>query len=603
MSKREFTIENEYHYNLTSPVRWIIAHLWRYKHLVLCYILASIIANAVYASVSLLTGAAFNAVLSGSLDQLARLAMLMLGTIALGGCSDVGARIFPELIGKRVVRDAREELYLSLLGKSQTFHNRQRVGDIMARAANDMTQLSNMVTPGFDIIFDSNVSLIMTLIFIGSINLQLLPIPLLFTASFLIAVRFYSRQLAPVSDSMREKFGELNAGLNETISGIQVVKAAAQEKEEMHKFEKRAALYRDLFVRNGYVQSWYLPPLLLSIALVFAFLHGLFLVVHNQISVGSLVAFMGLMVVLRYPAFNSNWSFSLVQLGIAGAERILSILKQETELDENEEGYRGSEDGMRGEIVFEHVSFRYEGTPILKDISFRAEPGQTIAIVGQTGSGKSTLTKLINRIYDVEAGRILVDGVDVRDWNLDALRSQISTIEQDIFLFSRSISENIAYGLGQKADRGAIERAAHDAQAHQFIMGFKEGYETEIGERGVTLSGGQRQRIAIARALLTDPRILILDDSTSAIDSATEDEIQRAIHRVLEGRTTLLITHRLSQIRWADKVLVLRQGELIDQGTHDELRGRCETYRRIFAHYGPAQQENSKAGVQRATAS
>ena len=603
MSKREFTFENEYHYNLTSPVRWIIAHLWRYKHLVLCYMLASIMANAVYASVSLLTGAAFNAVLSGSLDQLARLAMLMLGTIALGGCSDVGARIFPELIGKRVVRDAREELYLSLLGKSQTFHNRQRVGDIMARAANDMTQLSNMVTPGFDIIFDSNVSLIMTLIFIGSINLQLLPIPLLFTASFLIAVRFYSRQLAPVSNSMREKFGELNAGLNETISGIQVVKAAAQEKEEMHKFEKRAALYRDLFVRNGYVQSWYLPPLLLSIALVFAFLHGLFLVVHNQISVGSLVAFMGLMVVLRYPAFNSNWSFSLVQLGIAGAERILGILKQETELDENEEGYRGSEDGMRGEIVFEHVSFRYEGTPILKDISFRAEPGQTIAIVGQTGSGKSTLTKLINRIYDVEAGRILVDGVDVRDWNLDALRSQISTIEQDIFLFSRSISENIAYGLGQKADRGAIERAAHDAQAHQFIMGFKEGYETEIGERGVTLSGGQRQRIAIARALLTDPRILILDDSTSAIDSATEDEIQRAIHRVLEGRTTLLITHRLSQIRWADKVLVLRQGELIDQGTHDELLGRCETYRRIFAHYGPAQQENSKAGVQRATAS
>lgn len=603
MSKREFTIENEYHYNLTSSVRWIIAHLWRYKHLVLCYMLASIMANAVYASVSLLTGAAFNAVLSGSLNQLALLALLMLGTIALGGCSDVGARVFPELIGKRVVRDAREELYLSLLGKSQTFHNRQRVGDIMARAANDMTQLSNMVTPGFDIIFDSNVSLIMTLIFIGSINLQLLVIPVLFTASFLIAVRFYSRQLAPVSDSMREKFGELNAGLNETISGIQVVKAAAQEKEEMHKFEKRAALYRDLFVRNGYVQSWYLPPLLLSIALVFAFLHGLYLVVHHQISVGSLVAFMGLMVVLRYPAFNSNWSLSLVQLGIAGAERILGILKEETELDENEEGYRGSEDGMLGEIVFEHVFFRYEGTPILKDISFRAEPGQTIAIVGQTGSGKSTLTKLINRIYDVEAGRILVDDVDVRDWNLDALRSQISTIEQDIFLFSRSISENIAYGLGQKADREGIEQAARDAQAHQFIVGFKEGYETEIGERGVTLSGGQRQRIAIARALLTDPRILILDDSTSAIDSDTEDEIQRAIHRVLEGRTTLLITHRLSQIRWADKVLVLRQGELIDQGTHDELLGRCETYRRIFAHYGPAQQEHSKAGVQRATTS
>src|SRR5258708_34561984 len=242
---------------------------------------------------------------------------------------------------------------------------------------------------------------------------------------------------------------------------------------------------------------------------------------------------------------------------------------------------------MRGEIVFEHVTFSYEGTPVLKDISFRAEPGSTIAIVGQTGSGKSTLTKLINRIYDVDSGRILVDGVDVRDWKLDTLRSHISSIEQDIFLFSRSLAENVAYGLGKKANREAIEQAARDAQAHQFIMEFKEGYETEIGERGVTLSGGQRQRIAIARALLTDPRILILDDSTSAIDSATEDEIQRAIHRVLEGRTTLLITHRLSQIRWADKVLVLRQGELIDQGTHDELLGRCETYRRIFTYYEP----------------
>ncbi|MGH2507626.1 MAG: ABC transporter ATP-binding protein [Ktedonobacteraceae bacterium] len=588
MSKKEFTVANEYHYNLASPARWICSHLWRYKYLILCYILASLTANSLYAITMLLTGAAFNAVLSGSLGQLAHVALIILGLVFLGGCGDVGARFFPELVGKRLARDARAELYLSLLGKSQTFHNRQRVGDIMARAANDMTQLSNMVVPGLDIIFDSNVSLSATLIFIALINLQLLLVPLLFTVSFWIAVVYYSRQLAPVSDSMRESFGELNAGLNESINGIEVVKATSQEQQEQRAFARRAGLYRDLFVRNGLVQSWYLPPLLLAIALVFAFLHALLLVINHQISIGSLVAFMGLMVILRYPATNSNWSWSLVQLGIAGAGRIMEILKEETDLDENEEGYRGIENGMRGEIVFEHVTFRYEGAPVLKDISFRAEVGSTIAIVGQTGSGKSTLTKLINRIYDVEAGRILVDGIDVRAWQLDALRSQISTIEQDIFLFSRSISENIAYGLGQKVTQAAIEQAAHDAQAHQFIRDFKAGYATEIGERGVTLSGGQRQRIAIARALLTDPRILILDDSTSAIDSATEDEIQRAIHRVLQGRTTLLITHRLSQIRWADKVLVLHQGELIDQGTHDELLSRCETYRRIFAHHGSA---------------
>src|SRR5947208_16130344 len=377
----------------------------------------------------------------------------------------------------------------------------------------------------------------------------------------------------------------MNAVLTETVSGIEVVKATAQEKQEQIKFEKIAKRYRDFFIQDGEIQARYLPPLLLMIALAGAFLHGLYLVTHGQLSIGNLVAYMGLMAVIRFPTFISIWSFNLVQLGIAGAGRILKILKEETQLDENVDGYSGKMGEMRGEIVFDNVTFSYGGAPVLKHISFRAEPGPTVAIVGQTGAGKSTLTKLVNRIYDVDEGRSLIDGIDVRAWSLDALRSQISTIEQDIFLFSRSITENIAYGLGQKADQAAIQQAAQDAQAHEFILSFKDGYETVIGERGVTLSGGQRQRLAIARALLTDPRILILDDSTSAIDSATEDEIQRAIRRLLAGRTTLLITHRLSQIRWADQVLVLRGGELIDQGAHEELLARCDLYRRIFAHY------------------
>jgi len=222
---------------------------------------------------------------------------------------------------------------------------------------------------------------------------------------------------------------------------------------------------------------------------------------------------------------------------------------------------------------------------VLKNISFHARPGETIAIVGQTGSGKTTLTRLIDRIYDVTGGRILVDGVDVRDWRLESLRSQISAIEQDIFLFSRSIAENISFGTGQEASVEEIEHCARQAQAHEFITGFPEGYASEVGERGVTLSGGQRQRIAIARAFLADPRILILDDSTSAIDSATEDQIQRAMRAVQQGRTTFIITHRLSQIRWADRILVLRRGELVDEGRHDELLARCEAYRHIFARY------------------
>lgn len=593
--KQEFTVAGEYHYNRSSPVRWITSHLLRYKHLIFSFMLAAIMTNVLYAVVPVLTGVAFNVVLQGEAARggLLRVTLILLAIVVVGGGCDLCARFFPELLGKRFARDARAELYLSLLGKSQTFHNRQRVGDIMARAANDMTQLSNMVVPGFDIIFDSFSSLVITIIFIGLINPQLLFTPLLFTGSFLISLHYFSRKLNPVSDSMREQFGEMNAGLTESVAGIEVVKATAQESQERRKFEQNARSYRDFFIKNGYVQAWYLPPLLLAIALVGAFLHGLFLVMLNQLSIGSLVAYMGLMVMLHFPAFNSNWSFSLVQLGVAGSERILAILKEETELDENEGGY---DQAMRGDIVFENVTFSYGSTPVLKNISFHAEPGQTIAIVGQTGVGKSTLTKLVNRIYDVDEGRVLVDGIDVREWSLDALRSQVSTIEQDVFLFSRSIAENIAYGLGQRADQPTIEQAAKDAQAHAFITSFKDGYETVIGERGVTLSGGQRQRIAIARALLTDPRILILDDSTSAIDSATEDEIQKAIRRLLRGRTTLLITHRLSQIRWADRILVLKRGEPIDQGTHAELLARCDTYRRIFAHYETALPASSPGG-------
>ncbi len=585
MLKREFTIADEYVFNQSSPVMWIISHLIRYPRLIIAYLVVCLTTDALVSVIPVQTGAAFTAVMQGDRRGLLIISLAMLGVVLLTSFCDLSSRVFPEFLSKRLARDAREELYVNLLGKSQTFHNRQRVGDIMARAANDMAQLSFMVAPGLDILFDSFGSLAIALIFIGFINWQLLLVPLLFTAALLLTLRSFSRQLAPVADSMREQFGELNAALTESVTGIEVVKATSQEEQEKRKFERNAGLYRDYFVKNGLVQAWYLPPLLLAIAMVAGFLHGLLLVIFHQLSIGSLISFMSLLTLLHYPTFNSNWAFSQVQLGIAGAQRILTILKEETDLDENEGGYSAE---MRGEITFENVSFSYGDTPILKNVSFHAAPGQTIAIVGQTGAGKSTLTKLVNRIYDVSEGRVLVDGVDVRAWSLDALRSQVSTIEQDIFLFARSITENIAYGLGQQADQLAIEQAARNAQAHNFIEEFKEGYETVIGERGVTLSGGQRQRIAIARALLTDPRILILDDSTSAIDSATEDEIQKAIRRLLQGRTTLLITHRLSQIRWADRILVLKRGELIDSGTHEELLARCVTYRRIFSHYETA---------------
>lgn len=594
----EFTVATAYRFDQSGPRRWILSHLLRYKRYAASFLLASALANTLLALLPTLTGAAFTAVLQpgSARARLAQLALIFLGVVLVKGAFDVVSSFSDELLGKRLERDAREELYVSLLGKSQTFHNRQRVGDIMARAANDVGQINSMITPGLYLIVESLVGLTIPLVFIGFINPRLLLSPVLFIAVFLIVLRRYIGALQPVAGAMRAQFGVMNAGLAEAVTGIDVVKSTARESFELAKFEANARHYRDLFVKNGQIQARYIPPLLVAIAFAGAFLHGLLLVSQHQLSIGGLVAYMGLMGLLRFPAFISIFTFSLISFGVAAAERIIVLLREEAELDENAGGHTGE---MKGDVVFDHVTFSYGERPVLRDVSFHARAGQTVAIVGQTGSGKSTLTKLVNRIYDAGSGRVLVDGVDVRQWSLDGLRSQISTIEQDIVLFSRSIAENIAFSRGQHADRATVEQAARDAQAHDFITSFNEGYDTVVGERGVTLSGGQRQRIAIARALLTDPRILILDDSTSAIDSATEDEIQRALQRLMRGRTTLLITHRLSQIRWADKILVLDKGELIDQGTHEELLARCGMYQRIFAPYdvGSETSQLSEAGA------
>jgi ATP-binding cassette subfamily B protein len=279
----------------------------------------------------------------------------------------------------------------------------------------------------------------------------------------------------------------------------------------------------------------------------------------------------------------AQFAYSHVSAGLSSARRVLDVINTETELDQNVGGH---DRAMDGSIRFERVTFSYNGArPALDEVSFEIRPGQTVAIVGQTGVGKSTIAKLINRTYDVNSGRIAIGGVDVRDWNLASLRRQISIIEQDIYLFSRTIAENIAFGCPE-ATGAEIEAAAKAAQAHDFILNFKDGYDTVVGERGVTLSGGQRQRLALARAFLTNPRILILDDATSAIDSATEDRIQQAIERAARGRTTLLITHRLSQIRRADLIIVLRQGRVAMIGSHDTLLAESEAYRKIFARYG-----------------
>ena len=609
MARTEFTVAGAHQYDTRSSVRWILSHVFRYWWLPLLIVLGNVATSGLYSYSALLVGQAFDLVggAVGIGGSILGIALLVLAARAGLGLIDLFKFFAVEMLAQSLERDSRDELYTSLLGKSQTFHNRQQVGDIMARATNDVQQLSLMISPGAGLIVESVLYTIVPLIGIASIRFELLLVPVLFLVVFIIALRQYSNQLELISGALREQFGEANAGLAEAVAGIEVVKGYAQEPQELRRFSKNARAYRDLFVQEGRIKARYLPLLLYGMAYGFAFGHALLLLSAGTLTVGQVVAFMGLMAILAFPTFISLFTFSLVQIGIASAGRILELIKAETELDENS---GGTAKAIKGGIRFDHVGFGYDaasgalgvandsapvvptalrvadGDLILKNISFEARPGETVAIVGQTGSGKSTLTKLVNRTYDASTGRVLIDGVDVREWSLDSLRSQISTIEQDIFLFSRSIADNIAFGAPETATRAQIEQAAHEAQAHEFIMNMPEGYDTVVGERGVTLSGGQRQRIAIARAFLTNPRILILDDSTSAIDSATEDEIQKAMRRIMVGRTTLLITHRISQIRWADRILVLKNGELAAHGTHDELLETSEAYQRIFARYG-----------------
>ncbi|MGC9349163.1 MAG: ABC transporter ATP-binding protein [Anaerolineae bacterium] len=583
MSKREFRLEDEYRYNRTSAVRWIISHLARYPVFPLVMVVAAAANNVAYSGIQVYIGQAFDLIVQPTWTNRALLAIGagVVVSALVQGVLGLVRNYSVSFLAQRIERDARAEFYVSLLGKSQTFHGRQRIGDIMARATNDVRMLNAMFSPGIMLITDSLMGLIVPILLIGRIEPRLLLLPIIFAALLAVTVYDYNRRLKPVSMARREQFGSMNARLTEAVAGIEVVKANAQETQEWESFASDARSFRDYFVQQGIIEARYWPMLAFTVCWGAALWHGLLLWNLDLLTLGQVVAYMGLFSALRFPTFISIFTFNLVQLGVASAKRILDMIKTETELDEN---VGGVDKPLQGKIVFDDVSFAYNGKPVLKDINFSVSPGETVAIVGQTGSGKTTLTQLVNRIFDADEGRVLVDDVDVREWNLESLRSQVSTIEQDVFLFSRTLAENIAFGCAD-ASQDAIEEAAREAQAHEFILDFNDGYETAVGERGVTLSGGQRQRIAIARAFLTDPRILILDDSTSAIDSATEDKIQQAMRRISQQRTTLIITHRLSQIRWADRILVLRRGELVDQGTHDELMERSDAYRRIFARY------------------
>lgn len=566
-----------------GPNRWIIAHILHgsNKIYVLIIFLGTIIYTILSSAIMIIVGNAIDEFMLGISTNLMYY-ILLISLFAFGSpLLHMINGLLTETLAQRMERDTRQEFYTNLLGKSQSFHDQQRIGDIMARTTNDVRMLNFLISPALSLIFESFIGLIIPILFILLFfPTQLLLAPVLFTIFFIITLRSYIRRLGPVSGRLRQEFGQMNTILNETLSGIEVVKGSSNEEQEMRKYFVNAKGYRDAFVEQGEIMARYIPLLLVAFTVTLGLGHAIFLNLQGgEMEIGQIIAYVGLLTSLRFPTFISIWTFAVVRLAISGAERLVEVMNKESDIDENIKG-RTAE--IKGGVTFKNVTFNYPGSsqPVLHEINFVVQPGQTVAIVGTTGSGKTTLTKLISRLYDLTEGQLLVDGYDVREYNLESLRSQISYIEQDIFLFSSSVFDNISFGKTSSIEQ--VIMVAKEAQAHGFISKFPEGYYTEVGERGVQLSGGERQRVAIARAFLADPKILILDDSTSAIDSETEDQIQYAISNVLKGRTTFIITHRLSQIRWADLILVMKHGTVITQGTHEELIKTNEEYRKIF---------------------
>jgi ATP-binding cassette subfamily B protein len=590
MSLSEFSIPQKWRSDRRGPARWIVSHVLRQK-LFIATALFGAFGNALLAAaMPILIGRAFDSVMASppDLEGLAAAAALVAVSQLVRAVLQLGRNFSSEVIGQRLERDTRDELYASLVGKSMSFHDLQPTGEVMARATNDVREINLMFNPGVNLVVGSAYFLIMPLFVAPTIDPLLALAPAIYLLAYVISVRSYLRQLSPAAEQVRRGFGQMNAVLAESIDGVETVKASAQEDRESARFLRSVTRWRDAYVVQGDIEARFIPLLLMGLVQAGGLFLSLWLYLRGAIGVGDVVAYNGLLLLFGFPTFVAQFAYSRVASGLASGRRILELINAETELDQNVEG---REAPIQGTVELDQVCFSYHAPgqdcpseAALADVAFKVHPGQTVAIVGQTGSGKSSIAKLINRTYDADNGRVLVDGVDVRDWNLEALRSQISIIEQDVFLFSRTIAENIAFGR-QDATRAEIEDAARAAQAHDFVVHFKDGYDTVVGERGVTLSGGQRQRIALARAFLTDPRILVLDDSTSAIDSATEDRIQRAIERAGANRTMFLITHRLSQIRRADLIVLMRKGRVAAMGTHEHLMGSSLAYRKIFAPY------------------
>jgi ATP-binding cassette subfamily B protein len=520
-------------------------------------------------------------------DQLHRLKWLVALVLALGVARAVmmaGRRLIAGKQALLVEQDMRQEVYAKLVRLSFGFYDRHQTGQLMSRATVDLQGVRFFLGYGLIFFFQHIFTIVGVGIVVVVISWKLALISLAIAPALIAVAYRYSHVSHPLLRDVQQRMADVATVAEENIVGVHVVKSFAQESAEQRKFEARSERVFEQSVRANRQRAFYIPvlsflPLLAQAAIL---LVGGRMVVRGTLSLGDFVAFNLFLAMLVTPLRSLGMWIGQAQRATASGERIFQVIDEPEDI-RDDPAARELEPGP-GRITFDGVTFGYDpDRPVLKDVELELEPGKVVALIGHTGAGKTTLAALVPRFYDVQAGSISVDGQDVRGVTLTSLRREIGVIAQDPFLFSATVRENIAFGRAGATD-AEVERAARLAQAHEFIEALPEGYDTIIGERGITLSGGQRQRVAIARALLIDPRILVLDDATASVDATTESRIREGLREAMRGRTTIIIAHRLSTIALADEVIVLEDGRVAARGTHDDLVETSAVYREIYDH-------------------
>ena len=568
-------------------IRWFLSFLKKYRVRMIVGLILVFITSLLVLINPQISGMIVDEVIEGQhYEKLGILLLIMIGVTLVRSLLRFTFLMCFESSSQGLVYDMREEAYRKLMKEDFNFFNKNRTGDLMSRQTGDMDAVRHMVSHVIYFSFENILVFLMALVMIFSVNVKM-ALCMLIVLPFTLAVTLSQRRhIKPAFDRVRDCFSSLNAFAQETIAGNRVVKAFAKEDYELEKFDRENDGYRDAQLNAASIWMKYIPMfgVLSQCLTIILMIMGGFMVIDGEMTIGNMVTVNGYLWMLNSPLRQAGWIINDLQRFLTAIEKIYKVYTTEPDIKQPEHVVEKRK--LKGSVTFDHVNYYTNDDTVLKDISFHVEPGQTVGIIGATGSGKSSLVNLICRFYDVNQGRVLVDDIDVRNLNLQTLRGNIGIAMQDVFLFSDTIEGNIAYG-NPDCTFEQVQAAAKIANADEFIREMPEGYDTIIGERGVGLSGGQKQRISLARAILKDPSIIILDDTTSAIDMETESMIQNELKKISDERTVFIIAHRISSIIHADQILVLDNGRLVERGTHEQLLAKKGYYSTVFHHqYG-----------------